>query len=232
MVQGYGKPVQNTRPTPYRMRQDLGYIPARAMPEGDGGGGISSTGGPTAPVLSLTPIADGTFLGNLTGALATPIATAFIFTKLRDVPATYVAQAKKLVRVNAGETALEFHTEVFTDLADVPSTYVGQTLKVVRVNAGETALEFVNLTQTTPVLPWCTGDAVTPGLLFGFAQTIAVLLTNARQDTTFQLEFQNGLAAARPLAAIALPQGCAACYLATDTGKFFLGLGNVWTQTN
>lgn len=113
MPQGYGQPVQNTRPNPYRLRQDLGYIPARAMAEGDGGGGITSTGGPTSPVLSLTPIPLGDFLGNLTGANPDiPSPNAFIFTNLVDAPHSYAGQALKLVRVNAGATALEFFTAV------------------------------------------------------------------------------------------------------------------------
>jgi hypothetical protein len=44
MPQGYGKPVQNTRPTPYRMRQDLGYVPSRA-PQAGGSDGSGSSGG-------------------------------------------------------------------------------------------------------------------------------------------------------------------------------------------
>lgn len=108
MPQGYGKPVQNTRPTPYRVRQDLGYIPSRAPAEGDGGGGITTTGGPTAPVFSLTPIPTGKFLGNLTGADAIPVATDFTFLNLVDAPHSYAGAALKFVRVNAGATGLEF----------------------------------------------------------------------------------------------------------------------------
>lgn len=67
-----------------------------------------------------------------------------LFTELADVPSSYSGQTLKGVRVNAGETALEFYTTVvsFTQLTDVPSSYSGQALKGVRVNAGETALEF------------------------------------------------------------------------------------------
>lgn len=58
MPQGYGTPVQNTRPTPYRTRQDLGYVPARAPVSGgsDGGGGsgpgIIISGGPSGPIIT------------------------------------------------------------------------------------------------------------------------------------------------------------------------------------
>jgi hypothetical protein len=69
---------------------------------------------------------------------------ATAFTALTDVPASYSGESLKGVRVNAGETALEFETLLseFTELGDVPSSYSGHTLKAVRVNAGETALEF------------------------------------------------------------------------------------------
>lgn len=108
MPQGYGTPARNTRPNPYRLRQDLGYIPMRAPAEGDGGGGITTGGGPSGTVFSLTPIPTGKFLGNLTGADAIPTATDYTFLKLTDTPAAYTGQALKTVRVNAGETALEF----------------------------------------------------------------------------------------------------------------------------
>jgi hypothetical protein len=109
MPQGFDRPVQNTRPNPFRLRQDLGYIPARAMAEGDGGGGITSTGGPTAPVLTLTPIALGDFLANLGGANPDiPVATSFVFTNLQDAPHSYTGHALQFVRVNAAANALEF----------------------------------------------------------------------------------------------------------------------------
>lgn len=61
MPQGYGKPVQNTRPTPYRMRQDLGYVPSRApQAGGDDGGGSSGGGiiisGGTSPVITSSRV--------------------------------------------------------------------------------------------------------------------------------------------------------------------------------
>lgn len=109
MPQGYGKPVSNTRPNPYRLRQDLGYVPARAMAEGDSGGGITSTGGPTSPVLTLTPIALGDVLANIVGANPdVPVPTPFVFTNLQDVPHSYTGQAGKVVTVNATEDGLEF----------------------------------------------------------------------------------------------------------------------------
>lgn len=111
MVQGYGNLKDKTRSTPYRLRQDLGYIPARAMAEGDGGGGITSTGGPSAPILTLTPIALGDVLANLAGTNPdVPVPTPFTFKNLQDVPHSYVGQAGKVVTVNPGETGLEFDT--------------------------------------------------------------------------------------------------------------------------
>jgi hypothetical protein len=62
-------------------------------------------------------------------------------------PPSLTGNALKYLRVNAGETAIEWATVSggvtdFTDLGDVPASYSGQALKFVRVNAGETALEF------------------------------------------------------------------------------------------
>lgn len=62
-------------------------------------------------------------------------------------PPSLTGNALKFLRVNAGETAVEWATVAggvtdFTDLGDVPSSYSGQALKFVRVNSGETALEF------------------------------------------------------------------------------------------
>jgi len=78
-----------------------------------------------------------------------------VFTGLTDTPSSYASQALKGVRVNAGETALEFYTigvaSTFVGLSDTPSVYTSQSLKGVRVNAGETALEFYT-TSTNPTL--------------------------------------------------------------------------------
>ena len=95
------------------------------------------------------------------------------FKVLTDTPAAYTGEALKLVRVNAGETAVEFHAlvwgdvggtlanqtdlqsaldakiaditgENFTDLSDTPANYSGSGGYTVKVNGGGTALEFVN----------------------------------------------------------------------------------------
>lgn len=64
MPQGYGTPRQNTRPNPYRLRQDLGYVPPRsATGKTDttgveiigGGGGVTVTPGPN-PVITSTRV--------------------------------------------------------------------------------------------------------------------------------------------------------------------------------
>ena len=74
------------------------------------------------------------------------------FTELGDVPHSYVGEGGKVVRVNAGETGLEFFTLVlvtsFLGLSDTPNTYAGSALDFVRVNAGANALEFFDLTST------------------------------------------------------------------------------------
>ncbi len=67
------------------------------------------------------------------------------FTALTDTPASYSGHTLKTLRVNAGETGIEFAapaTGDFLGLTDTPGSYSGETLKLVRVNAGETALEF------------------------------------------------------------------------------------------
>lgn len=77
-------------------------------------------------------------------ALASIITT---FLGLTDTPNSYSGQTLKFVRVNAGETALEFAsvTQTFVGLTDGPGSFSGQALKGVRVNAGETALQYVSL---------------------------------------------------------------------------------------
>lgn len=70
------------------------------------------------------------------------------FTDLGDVPAAYTGAALQFVRVNAGETALEFAAggggaTDFTDLGDVPATYTGAAGRIVAVNATEDGLEFI-----------------------------------------------------------------------------------------
>jgi len=75
------------------------------------------------------------------------------FTGLSDVPNAYTSQALKALRVNAGETALEFYTPTggaaaFTDLTDVPTSYSGEGGRLVMVSYGETALEFVDPPST------------------------------------------------------------------------------------
>ncbi len=88
------------------------------------------------------------------------VAHTHTFLNLTDVPASYAGQALKLVRVNAGATALEFSaavTTTFLALTDSPATYASQASKVLMVNVGETAVEFLG--------PWLDQDvrvAATP----------------------------------------------------------------------
>jgi hypothetical protein len=70
------------------------------------------------------------------------------FIDLSDAPHSYAGQATKVVKVNAGETAVEFGVgaggaTAFTDLSDVPATYAGANGNFVKVNATATGLEFV-----------------------------------------------------------------------------------------
>jgi hypothetical protein len=67
------------------------------------------------------------------------------FVDLSDTPASYSGQALQSIRVNAGETGLEFFAgaaTTFVGLTDTPASYAGQGGQSVRVNVGETALEF------------------------------------------------------------------------------------------
>ena len=94
---------------------------------------------------------------------------ASTFLAATDTPANFTGDALKLVRVNAGETALEFITAPagnFLGLTDVtPSAFTGQASKVVSVNVGETALEFTtpsagNFLALTDSPSAYTGDAL------------------------------------------------------------------------
>ena len=72
------------------------------------------------------------------------------FLDLSDTPNSYSGQATKIVRVNAGATALEFVDPTFLALTDTPSSFTGAGSKLVKVNSGATALEFV----AVPALPY------------------------------------------------------------------------------
>lgn len=72
------------------------------------------------------------------------------FTELSDTPASFSGQGLNVVRVNAGETALEFATvsTSFVGLTDTPASLAGQGGQLVAVNAGGTALEFISQSNT------------------------------------------------------------------------------------
>lgn len=91
----------------------------------------SAAAGGTAPAIVFDP--------NLGAAVNN-------FVDLGDVPHAYATHGLKGVRVNAGETALEFAALVnnFVNLADVPASYATHGLQAVRVNGGATGLEFAN----------------------------------------------------------------------------------------
>ena len=72
------------------------------------------------------------------------------FLDLSDTPNSYSGKATKIVRVNAGATALEFVDPTFLALTDTPSSFTGAGSKLVKVNSGATALEFV----AVPALPY------------------------------------------------------------------------------
>lgn len=67
------------------------------------------------------------------------------FTDLLDAPSDYVGQAKKFVRVNVAENAVEFSFTNFLDLSDTPDDYSGNANRYVRVNAAGDGLLFQSL---------------------------------------------------------------------------------------
>ncbi len=99
----------------------------------------------TAPAINDYLSYNGVNWINATAAVNT-------FLSLTDTPASYAGFGGFTVRVNAGETGLEFSTApvslAFTDLTDVPTSYVGQAGLFVRVRADEAALEFVSFSHT------------------------------------------------------------------------------------
>lgn len=68
------------------------------------------------------------------------------FVALADTPSSYTNQGGKSVRVNQGESALEFFAPTFLNLDDTPSTFSGSGGDLVRVNSNATGLEFVDAT--------------------------------------------------------------------------------------
>lgn len=121
----------------------------RAKRQGAGGFTLDTTGGDTidgAATFALGNvddsfefISDGTsewliFSGSGAGGSA--------FLGLNDTPGSYSGQTLELVRVNAGETDLEFVPHLFGNIGDTPASFSGQSLLLVRVNSAENALEY------------------------------------------------------------------------------------------
>jgi hypothetical protein len=71
-------------------------------------------------------------------------APATTFPEFTDTPANYTGAGTKSVRVNSGETALEFVDSDFLSLTDTPASYTGHGF--ITTNAGGTAL--VEILQT------------------------------------------------------------------------------------
>lgn len=110
-----------------------------------------------------------------------------------DTPSSYTGEGGKGVRVNVGESALEFYTllATFLGLTDTPASYSGQAGKGTRVNAGENALEFFTLPTTF------LGLTDTPANYTG--QGLKELRVNAGENA---VEFTDQYAAAHTWAAL------------------------------
>lgn len=107
------------------------------------------------------PIPAGTrFFGWLYEPYADPGIAPTSFLSLTDTPVGYGTAASKSVKVNPGETGLEFVFETFALLADTPASYATAAGYVVTVNGGETGLEFTEfaLSNLTDV-PALAGNA-------------------------------------------------------------------------
>jgi len=90
-----------------------------------------------------------TYLDELTAAATRAVLeTKESFTDLDETPTSFSGEANKRVKVNSGETAVEFVTDSFTELEDTPANLTGSAYKVAAVNASETALEFVTSLST------------------------------------------------------------------------------------
>jgi len=132
------------------------------------------------------------------------------FIGLSDTPATYSGQTLKTLRVNAGETAIEFAAPAagdFLGLTDTPATYSGQTLKIVRVNAGETDLEFA-----TPAAGDYVGLTDTPSSFSGEALKIPRVNSG---ETAIEFVVPSNVAANTPVA-IAASDETTALIIATS----------------
>lgn len=106
-------------------------------------GGVTNIGTPTTLLLALSELS--TAIDSVSGAAFTS------FVNLNDTPANFTGGSLKYVRVNSGQTALEFVNPAFLELADTPSSYVGQTGKALRVNGAAVAFEDIDFHDLTGV---------------------------------------------------------------------------------
>jgi hypothetical protein len=81
---------------------------------------VGSTTKTFTPGVSAIIFTDGTING--LEAFYLPASVVDTLTDLTDFPANYVGAALKLLRVNAGATAVEFHTQILDDTNDVNIT--------------------------------------------------------------------------------------------------------------
>ena len=110
------------------------------------------------------------------------------FTDLADTPANYTGQAGKYVKVNAGETDLEFGTPAggattFLGLTDTPSSYTGKAGEILRVNATPNAVEFSGVGIETTLTVDSDTKIPTSKAVNDFCETTKDYMQNLEDDT-------------------------------------------------
>lgn len=109
----------------------------------------------------------------------TPTSGVTTFTALTDTPAAYAGAGLQGLRVNAGETAVEFYdiADTWLELGDTPASYVGQAGFIPQVNVAESGLQFVDPATLDTDTNIYTNDGALAGdrIVTGFGQDLTFL---------------------------------------------------------
>lgn len=169
--------------------------------------------------------------GNHANAFATAAHT-HTFLNLTDVPASYAGETLKLVRVNAGETALEFTaavTTTFLALTDVPASYATHGDKTVMVNTGETALEFLGpwLDQDVRVAASPTFGGLTVDGSVAFTSCATFAISDSPGNTSVTMDGTLSVGSTCNIVGLLTISGEA---LTSTTGKLYLDNVGQWVN--